>query len=41
MIDNPLIWHSMIVLAMPVAAKNMYEALRVVPRIQANLPRCL
>ena len=41
MIENPLIWHAMVVLAMPVAAKNMHEALRVVPRVQASLPRCL
>lgn len=39
--DNPLNLHALIVLAMPVAAKNLNRALRNLPRVCANLPRLI
>jgi hypothetical protein len=39
--DDPMNKHALIVLAMPVAAKNMQRALQNLPRVQANLPRLL
>jgi len=41
MIDNRLNLHALIVLAMPVAAKNMQKALQNLPQVQANLPHLL
>ena len=40
-IENPLNQHALIVLAMPVAAKNMNRALVNLPRVRANLARLL
>ena len=40
-VENPLHAHALIVLAMPVAAKNMHKALENFPRVRANLPRVL
>lgn len=39
--DNQLNLHALIVLAMPVAAKNMHNSLQNLPQVQANLPRLL
>lgn len=36
--SNQLNLHALIVLAMPVAAKNMSTALKNLPRVRANLP---
>jgi hypothetical protein len=40
-IEDSLNLHALIVLAMPVAAKNMQRAVQNLPRVQANLPRLL
>ena len=41
MYDEPLHSHALIVLALPVASKNMHKALQNMPRIQANLPKLI
>ena len=38
-LENPRNLHALIVLAMPVAAKNMNRALQNLPRVRANLGR--
>lgn len=40
-VDDTLNLHALIVLAMPVAAKNMHRSLQNLPRVKQNLPRLL
>ena len=41
LVDDHLNSHALIILAMPVAAKNMHRALQNLPRVQQSLPRLL
>lgn len=41
LMENPLTWQAMVVLAMPVAAKNMESELSELPIVKTNLSKLI